>query len=43
MYKTNICTFNILNNKVIGLLLHVSAKLRHLKGAYKRIGSLKTH
>lgn len=32
--KSNICTFNIHNNKVLCLLMHVLAELCHLQGDY---------
>ena len=34
IYKTNICTSSTHNNKLICLLLHVQAELRHLQGVY---------
>lgn len=42
IYKTNICTLDIHNNKLLCLLLHISAKLCHLQRAYNPIGLWET-
>jgi len=39
--KSNICTFNVHNKRVLCLLVHVSAELFHLQGDYALV--FKTH